>query len=41
MVEQDKKAISEVAELTQKEKSAVRELLASTRKELARLFFEG
>ena len=40
MVEQEKRAISEVAELTHREESTVRELLASARKELARLFFE-
>jgi len=41
MVEQEKRAISEVAELTRREESAVREQLASARKKLARLFFEG
>ena len=41
MVEQDKKAIRDVAELTHREESAVRELLATARKELARLFFEN
>lgn len=41
MVELEKRAIGEIAELTRREESAVRELLASARKELARLFFEG
>ena len=41
MAELEKKAISEVAELTHRNESAIRELLASARKELARLFFEG
>ena len=41
MAEQEKKAISKVAELTHREESAVRELLANARKELARLFFEN
>jgi DNA-directed RNA polymerase specialized sigma24 family protein len=41
MVELEKTALSEVAELTRREESAVRELLASARKELARLFFEN
>ena len=40
MVEQEKRAVSEVAKLTYREEPAVRELLASARKELARLFFE-
>ena len=41
MVEQEKQTISEVAELTRREESAVREQLASARRELARLFFEN
>ncbi|MGB7510292.1 MAG: sigma factor-like helix-turn-helix DNA-binding protein, partial [Pelodictyon phaeoclathratiforme] len=41
MVEQEKRAIGEIAELTRREESAVRELLGSARKELARLFFEN
>jgi DNA-directed RNA polymerase specialized sigma24 family protein len=41
MVEQEKKGISDVAELTHREESAVRELLANARKELTRLFFEN
>jgi chlorophyllide a reductase subunit X len=41
MVEQEKKGISDVAELTHREESAVRELLRSARKELTRLFFEN
>jgi chlorophyllide a reductase subunit X len=41
MVEQEKKAISEVAELTHRKESAVRELLSGARKELAKLFFEN
>ena len=41
MMEQEKKALSEVAELTCREESAVQNLLASARRELARLFFEN
>ena len=41
MAEQEKKAVSEIAELTCQEESAVRELLASARTQLKRLFFEG
>lgn len=41
MVELEKKALSEVAELTNKDASTVRELLGNARKELARLFFEN
>ena len=41
MVEQEKRAISEIAELTHREESAVRELLGTARRELARLFFEN
>ncbi|MEI7696369.1 MAG: chlorophyllide a reductase iron protein subunit X [Chlorobium sp.] len=41
MVDQEKRAIGEVAALTGREESAVRELFANARKELARLFFEG
>jgi len=40
MVEQGQRAIDEVAALTHREESAVRELLANARKELKRLFFE-
>ena len=40
MVEQGQRAIDEVAALTHREESAVRELLASARRELKRLFFE-
>jgi len=41
MVEEEKRAICEVAELTHREESAVRELLGSARKKLTRLFFEN
>ncbi|MFZ4526006.1 MAG: chlorophyllide a reductase iron protein subunit X [Chlorobium sp.] len=41
MAEQEKRAVSEIAELTHREESAVRELLASARKQLKRLFFES
>jgi chlorophyllide a reductase subunit X len=40
MVEQGQRAIDEVAALTHREESAVRELLASARRELKKLFFE-
>ena len=41
MAEQEKRAISEIAELTNREESAVRELLVSARTQLKRLFFEN
>jgi len=41
MVEQEKKSCSEIAELTHREESAVRELLAGARTQLKRLFFEN
>lgn len=41
MVEQEPKGITEVTELTLREESAVRELLGSARKELAKFFFEN
>ncbi len=41
MVEQEKKAIAEVAELTHREESAVRDLLSCARTELTKLFFEN
>ncbi len=41
MVEQEKRTLSEVAELTCRDESAVRNLLANARRELARLFFEN
>ena len=40
MVEQEKISFSEVAELTHREESAVRELFSSARSQLTRLFFE-
>ncbi len=41
LTETEKRSIAEVAELTHREESAVRELLASARKTLAKLFFEN
>ena len=41
MMEQEKRSFSEIAELTHREESAVRELLASARTQLKRLFFEN
>jgi chlorophyllide a reductase subunit X len=41
MMEQEKRSISEIAELTHREESVVRELLASARTQLKRLFFEN
>jgi 3,8-divinyl chlorophyllide a/chlorophyllide a reductase subunit X len=41
MAEEQQKNISEIAEVTHREESAVRELLASARKALTRLFFEN
>ncbi len=41
MVEQEKKSFSEVAELTHREESDVRELFSSARSQLTRLFFEN
>ncbi|MEI8185949.1 MAG: chlorophyllide a reductase iron protein subunit X [Chlorobiaceae bacterium] len=41
MVEQEKRSFSEIAELTHREESAVRELFSSARTELTRLFFEN
>ena len=41
MVEEEEKSISEIADLTHREESVVRELLASARKTLTRLFFEN
>jgi len=40
MVEQER-SISDIAELTHREESAVRELLSSARTQLKRLFFEN
>jgi len=40
MAEQGKKTISDIAELTHRDESVVRELLASARTQLKRLFFE-
>ena len=41
MVEQEKRTISEVAALTNREESAIRELLTSARIQLKKLFFEN
>ncbi len=41
MVEQEKRGFNEVAELTHREESAVRELFSSARIQLTRLFFEN
>jgi len=41
MAELEKKTSSEIATLTNRDESTVRELLATARKELRRLFFEG
>jgi chlorophyllide a reductase subunit X len=41
MMEQEKRSFGEIAELTHREESAVRELLASARTQLKRLFFEN
>ena len=41
MVAQEKRSFSEIAELTHREESDVRELFSSARSQLTRLFFEN
>jgi len=41
LIEQEKRSIGEVAELTHREESAVRDLLSSARTQLKKLFFEN